>query len=307
MCGKVDRSFEKNCETTISSTRNNHKEKYIMKKTLVKFLFLTTAALALVGTSAKAAPVIFNNGDLILGFRATGGTGSAINLQINLGAGTFYRDQNNSFFNIGNFNTDLEAAYGVGWSSRSDISFGIVGVFDKNLGPSGVGTVTNGDGQRTIYASNGTAGYSMGSTGNMGSIATDIFSLNGAFDTAEDAATTVSALVDTASINSWSTFVPGGGSGPFSGAGNSFESSFSGGAGSLELYRYIPRTSGAITEPQTPLIGVSQGTFNIASNGQLTYGIAVPEPSTYALMGLGLLALVGLHRHKKNSEKALKA
>src|SRR5271169_6544842 len=51
-----------------------------------KMVLLTLASVALLTASVQAQTVSAQQDDLILGFRATGGTGAGVNLEINLGS-----------------------------------------------------------------------------------------------------------------------------------------------------------------------------------------------------------------------------
>ena len=102
---------------------------------------------------ADAAPFQFNNGDLILGIRATSGTGSTKNVFLNLGSGVSYRD-NGNLGQLANIDTTLTEVYGPNWFDRDNLYFGIIG----NLSPSatsGFGSAqpVNGDPSRTFYIS----------------------------------------------------------------------------------------------------------------------------------------------------------
>lgn len=123
----------------------------------IRTLFLAAAGLVLGATAATAAPWPPAKGDLVLGVRATGGTGSTTNVFFNLGPAHTLRDNPNPGTLLVNLNTELTAAFGSGWASRSDLHFGIIA--NKNNAPaSGIGSAApqNGDPSRTIYASKGT-------------------------------------------------------------------------------------------------------------------------------------------------------
>lgn len=85
--------------------------------------------------------------DFILGFRASGGQGSGINLEVNLGPSTNYTGlaPNTSFVVSRLSALDLVATYGANWDERNDLSFGIVGA----TGASVFNTIP----ARTIWAS----------------------------------------------------------------------------------------------------------------------------------------------------------
>ena len=79
--------------------------------------------------TATAGAITASVGDLILGFRASGGTGSSLNLEVNLGPASGYSGlAPNTSFVVSRLSVlDLVSTYGAGWDMRNDLSFGIVG------------------------------------------------------------------------------------------------------------------------------------------------------------------------------------
>ena len=112
----------------------------------MKKLFLT-AFLAALGLAAPAmAQVSANLGDLILGFRATGGQGQNVNLEVNLGSVAQFQGQAaGTTLLISRLSAaDLAATYGAGWATRTDLFWGIIGTAVRiSGGPGGspVGTL----------------------------------------------------------------------------------------------------------------------------------------------------------------------
>ena len=127
-------------------------------KSLLRNLLLPVAGLALAATAATAAPWPPAPGDLILGVQATGGTGSTTNVFFNLGPAHVLRDNPNPAGTLVNLDTELTAAFGAGWSARSDLYFGVFANRNNKL-PTGIdpGPTENGDPSATVYASKGTA------------------------------------------------------------------------------------------------------------------------------------------------------
>lgn len=119
---------------------------------------LALAALLLSSTGFTSGQSI-QNGDLIMGFRATGGNGADTNVFFNLGDPTTFRDGTNptTFQNIGNV---LSSVFGSNWYTRDDLRFGaIANLSDKT--PQGAPTPiptppVKGDPSRTVYASRAT-------------------------------------------------------------------------------------------------------------------------------------------------------
>jgi hypothetical protein len=115
------------------------------KLTLVCFI----SALAGLTQNSGAVPAAF--GDLILGFKAAGGEGSAVNLEVNLGPATQFSGAaaGSTMVLSGLSVDDLKATYGDDWNTRTDLTWGIVGT----TGAGAIGTVP----ARTIWASRAAA------------------------------------------------------------------------------------------------------------------------------------------------------
>jgi hypothetical protein len=108
--------------------------------------FYLTAILAALGLALPAvAQVQANTGDLILGFRATGGTGQNVNLEVNLGSVSQFQGQAaGTTLSISRLSAaDLAATYGAAWASRTDLYWGIVGTAGRAAaGPGGAPVAT---------------------------------------------------------------------------------------------------------------------------------------------------------------------
>lgn len=103
------------------------------------------ACLLLLTGSAEAITVA--TGDLILGFRANGGQGAGINLEVNLGPASQYTNPATPTFTVPGLSTlDLVSTYGSNWNTRSDLAWGIVGTTATDT----VGLAP----ARTLWASN---------------------------------------------------------------------------------------------------------------------------------------------------------
>ena len=88
------------------------------------------------GASAQAQNPNFTPGDLVLGFRATGGVGSGTVIEAALGdTATVFRDATTNLLNIVNIGSLLDSTYGIGagnaiaWYERTDLLFGAAGVW----------------------------------------------------------------------------------------------------------------------------------------------------------------------------------
>ena len=121
-------------------------------KSLRKSVIVAAATLATF-SSAHAAWT-FNDQDTFLAIKATGGTGSDINLFYNLGSSTVLRDGGGRGVNLVNISTDLVAAYGAGWGTRTDLFFGVVAT-RTNVSAGTTNTTAPGgsDANRVLYMS----------------------------------------------------------------------------------------------------------------------------------------------------------
>ena len=235
-----------------------------MKKTLLAAIALTGAAVL---GNANAA-----NGDLYLGFEAAGGTGATANLVFDLGSATSFNSLS------GAIGDDLAATYGANWYSRSDLFYGVIGSVSPAL---------NGDPINTLYGSDasGTGAWNRASAAAQGTVVAKIKTMQSqiATDLANGQGGLASGVVI---MNN----TEGGSWGAYSSIGNTSFGSFNGSVealvgSTLDLYRMAP--------------GVGQGGYVgslvIDQTGNVA---AVPEPATYALMGLSALVLIVAYRRK---------
>jgi len=259
------------------------------------YLAAFSAVLAASGLQAGAATVAA--GDLIVGFRATGGQGSGTTYVISIGQAASYSnipapitvgDTGSTVFR-GNIGQDLTDIYGSNWSSRTDIQWGIVG------------STSSSD----IYASRAQVGptvpaaWTISTSSQRGVVSNGIKNVIGIgiFGGLDDsAATSNSAFASAESTsyqNNWRQYMgPGGTAGSAGSTGNvDFGGPWTSGNGiegtlsqGLALYH--------ITDSSA---GVYEGTFSIAPSGQISF---VPEPSSLLTTALGSLLFVGRRRRK---------
>jgi hypothetical protein len=117
--------------------------------------FLLTAFLAVLGLALPAmAQVQANLGDLVLGFRATGGQGQNVNLEIDLGSVAQFQGQpagTNLVLSRLAVN-DLIATYGANWATRTDLYWGVVGTAGRisAFGSTPVGTLWATNAETTV-------------------------------------------------------------------------------------------------------------------------------------------------------------
>lgn len=258
--------------------------------------------------ASRASATTYVAGDLLLGFRASGGTGSATNLIVNLGqADTVYRDALANITNVVDIGTLLTSTYGSGWDTRADLFWGIVGVRTA----SNIGSAVDGDPVRTNYV---TAAQTTVNPGTQSSTAWEISNgtaragVSSAIETfagnynAFSADVTNTALLPSATGSTWTSNNDGANS--FTIAGT-IEGNFGNGASgtALDLYRILDRTSGA-NPTGTVGVGSFEGTFTINNSGVVGFAVtAVPEPSRALLAGFGLAGIA--FRRRRTVKKSL--
>ncbi len=261
---------------------------------------LAVALLALLGGTAavRAQTVTAGLNNLILGFRATGGTGASINLEVNLGNASSYYNVSGTVNLSGLSVSDLSAAYGSNWFNRSDLFWGVAG----STG-SAVGTTIGGNPilAKTLWgtAAETTLGVQSTAWNRLGAFSQQaaantiatmytgaLGSLNGATATGNSA---TAALLDTSLAGSWSK-QEGNNAAAFGSqmTKSGFENGTPGNAGVVsDLYELQPGSGS----------GTYLGSFALNASG-LSYSgstgdaaaAAVPEPSTYAAI-FGALAM----------------
>ncbi len=275
---------------------------------------------AVIGSLTVSAQVVtYSQGDLLVGFRATGGEGAETTFVYNIGSSTSFRD--NPSKGLANIGTQLAATYGSDWYTRSDVSWGVIGVY-SNGNPQFDTNVVNGDPASTIYASKASSGFGTSTAWGSGTAftraqvvgaATQVVSFahtgtqvagTFAFQTAAANTGGLGAFVDASASNDWSTYTsPSADFGLFTGG---IEGTFNTGTSFayLDIYRILSTTTGA--DPTGTLgRGSYETTIYIDSTGQLFAGAsAVPEPSTYAaLFGAAAITVAGFRR-RHTSRKA---
>ena len=168
------------------------------------------------GASAQAQNPNFTPGDLVLGFRATGGVGSGTVIEAALGdTATVFRDATTNLLNIVNIGSLLDSTYGIGagnaiaWYERTDLLFGAAGVW-SNANP--VSTLQNGDPEQSIYATKARAAVganefaknstftTISSATNLTAAANNMVAMNQAIETTSSTAVTSFA---TSQANTW--------------------------------------------------------------------------------------------------------
>jgi hypothetical protein len=251
-------------------------------------------------------------GDLILGFRASGGTGAATNLEVNIGKASLYTSAvPGTIVAVAGLSVlDLTSTYGTGWATRSDLTWGIIGTTGLS--------VVDGAPARTIWASRveSTPGaisdpwlrggvFTLQVPSNR--IASIYTAAPGSFDSATGSPnSTTAVLADAAAAGSWTaqeSFTPGVGFSYFNPTVSASMDSISTapsaydgvtGFGVLDLWDIRPGAAGSAAD--------YVGSFGLSQNGALIFSksastfAAVPEPAVMSMAPLALILISGWRR-----------
>jgi hypothetical protein len=277
---------------------------------------LATTVSAALSTHPALAALPYADGDLLLGFRATGGTGSSFDYLVNLGNSSVYRNATNQLtLSLGNLDAALDALFGPSWSSRTDVLWGIAGVQNS---------AGNGLGNRTLMAtqsqtfplaapglSNSTP-WNRATTSTQNPVATRLVSLGSQFaigttgaisgtDQIQSSNSPFALIQPVGQPNSWRSYMPGGVNSTVSSAfqyfndADAIEGNFGLGASGAALDLYIMQTDTAPFDP-----GLYEGTFTISDNAELVFTPqGVPEPSSALMFALGGSALSFIRRRQR--------
>lgn len=129
----------------------------IMKKALCTFVLAASAI------CATAAPLVVNEGDLMMGFFKidTEGTGvETSSVIVNLGPVATWRENTNRTVLIGNVAPLLEEAFGADWARSNKVRTGIVATVPNTDVNNNAITAISGDPARTVYLSKAMATFS---------------------------------------------------------------------------------------------------------------------------------------------------
>jgi hypothetical protein len=249
-----------------------------MKKN--KILLGVVAAAALCGMEATAQ-INYQTGDLLAGFRK-GGSPDVI---LDLGSISLYQQVSGASFQVNaNLSTALQNTFGT----LSTMQWSIFGVNDT-------GTALTGQSDaNTVWSSKRRNNAAIQSSAPFGNPSSDsqalaVGDIKGIGNNTGSGSTGVTDLapgivsVDATVAN----YTPDMGS-PYNG---DFEGTYSynierTGTGVLDLYEVNPNSPGQYL-----------GNFSLSSGGDLTFN-PVPEPSTWAMLGTGLLTLVAIRRNR---------
>ena len=253
-----------------------------------------SAACLLGALPADAALVAYSPGDILMGIRATAGTGSGTTYVVNLGAASGYRDAigvdafNRRTLDLGNIGTDLAATFGANWASRTDLNWGIAGTSSNTA-------TVGGDAAGTLYLSRSqssatnppTAPTIDSETLRLG-VSSRMVGAADTFDSYEQSTNSlVAAFQGSTDPNGWRSYMATGSSQPGNTPGNT---DFGAGI-NIEA---TPGRQLALFRLDSNAPGSYEGYFSIGGDGTVTF---VPEPASAALAGLGI-ALAAFRRRR---------
>ena len=277
-------------------------------------MLATACALALTPGSASGA-IVYTDGDLILGFRANGGTGANTDYLIDLGnAASIINSQVPITFSLGAVALDLNTIYTSGWTNRSDVLWSVSGVqkaagngFSTNTmfatrsdsisAPLGTATTTPwfrfsvaGGGAPALKIQSLGVKFGLGTSGNVSGT-----------DQIESTNAPGALIQPISQSNSYASFMPGGSNSNASTAflvfpdANGIEGTFGSGtvASVLDLYKVVPGSGGATLPSEFT------GTFSITNGAVVTYTpFVVPEPTTATALAVGGAFLASMRRRR---------
>ena len=251
-----------------------------MKKTSLRISLLAIALSVFSSISSFAQTPSYNNMDALFGFRITNGsTGSGFCGVIDLGSVTQF---NHSFtLSLGDIGSYMAATWGSDWYTRIDpgtgktaVQWGVVAgdIVSSNLWSSRDPAVRS-----TPWPRSFSQGIGSSNIDNAGSNYTGYLIEAGTNNAVKEGAT---------DSGSWASFQPGGAAS----GGISFQTwnpSNEGSTNTMLAFDSIPVATSANQ------LGTQLGFFSWASNGNISFTV-VPEASTYRMMALGALGLVGV-------------
>jgi hypothetical protein len=270
--------------------------------------------------------------DVILGFRATAGTGLGSTLLVNLGSAATYRDTVSNINSIAGLGSAISSTYGSTWYDRTDLWAGFVsatnGINSDNSGGSAISSQTT-DYNSTVYVSSrrGAAG-TLGSANSVVAPGGDGIALDpqtpgglisvlrgtaASYDNSgsDSNATAGIVIIGASTTNSWNTYVSGSSNNDF-GMFN-IESAFTnglkystpfGGVSNVEQAWDFYRVAKFPESDPDSGFGTFQGTFTLDQSGNVDFIVtsaAVPEPSTYAmaLVATVTAGIIAIRRKKQ--------
>jgi hypothetical protein len=240
---------------------------------------LALAGLSILAPSAKANSTSYADGDLLLGFRQSGGSPAATqDYLIDIGSFASLPTSGSTTFSLGNIGADLTSLQS-GWWTAGNLQFSVFGQ-DTNNGYIFIGNNTAAGQQALNSGAVNTASANISNV-------TDIAYSNHA----STANSSVGFLESVGANKSYTSFQPGG----INAFGKNFvtwnnsESAVTG-----RDYLSVYTVAGNGSAPAS----VVKGYFTLASTGDITYTV-VPEPTTFTALSVGALLLGATLRRRR--------
>ncbi len=248
---------------------------------------ILTTALALLGavltTGAHATPITYNIGDIILGFETTGGnsSGGTKNLLVDIG-----QYSNLASFSTFNIAGDLNTVFGTGNWSSGQISFGAFGVTLSGTHYSNIYETATSNTLKPVASSSQTTKQDYGVL----TSTTGIGYQNLTLSVNSNAWTGYGVEQSSSTTGAWGSYNPSDSA--FGVAGDSIDGTI---GSSLNLYDKVYGGAGTVVPTPYTVSVDALGNINVAS---------VPEPASYALLGLASLVLAITYRRFSRKTQA---
>lgn len=273
-------------------------------KTKHLLTMLVVAGMSVAAFPANAATI--TAGDLIFGFRVTGGTGAGFDLLVKAdgtatgGNATIFRDATSPVTAV-NAGTELSNLFGPNWHTRSDLYWGVVGLRAATSDALG-SSANNYTPGRSPFAgaaasSPGTSsGYDFSSSLNgLDIISNNINTVRSNFLAGTELTGPAGAVqMSSSASGSWTDLMVNqinfglGGVGEASNV-NGIDATY------LDLYHILKNNTDMPADMQSAAngVGLLHGTFSISNAGVISFNpvAAVPEPSRMLFSGIGLAVL----------------
>lgn len=245
---------------------------------------IRTALAAIAGTALSLMPAsaaqTYTTGDVFVGFRSTNSPNNGLIIDIG-DISQFTNASSFSNFSFGGASTtgaDLAYQFGSGWYTDPTVTWGVFSAVTGQYALASKVQPVNGTLSTTPTALNSTK---------TGALITGINTVQSGFVTSTAATYTANSAYQTGTANG--TYYAAVNANPdFTSAAWAAGSSIEGAVGKLlDLYYFTPNA--------VQLLNPSGLALSINSTGTIT---VIPEPSTYALIGLGSLLLITAYRRK---------
>jgi len=283
-----------------------------MKTQLMKLTMVALTGFAFLTPSAKAS-LTYNDGDLFLGFQAatTATQGATTSYVIDIGSITnfigsgTYAGSGIHNLSISGVALDLAATYGSAWSSNATtgLMFGVIGTdyYGSVVGSGQTLFASKPETTNGVQSASPWSGASLGAQDGVGNTILNEF--GAMYGSQNPTANNPAGTIQTNSVatqGDWAYYMPSATvTSTFGYFGGTIEAVLTGAANVVDLYQ-LNVDGGA---------GTLLGAFRITSNGTIQFSqnvsnfSSVPEPSTYALFGGGLIALVLLRRAYRKKDQ----